>query len=81
MGGGPLSGIKSAVNNIVVLCMALTIGVAGLAVIRWTPILILARNVVLSALGEESPGLVIEGDMAPPDLDCDYNTGKCQVRP
>ena len=79
MGGGPLSGLKSATNNIVALCMVLTIGVAGLVVIRWTPVLILARNVILSALGEESPGLTVEGDSTPPALDCDYKTGRCRV--
>lgn len=81
MGGGPLNGIKSALNNIVLLCLLLTMGVAGLIIIRWTPGLILLRNVILAALGEESPGLTIQGESKPPELDCDYTTGSCRVKP
>ena len=81
MGGGPLNGLKSALNNIVLLCAVLTMGVAGLIIIRWTPGLILFRNIILAALGEESPGLTIQGDSTPPTLDCDYKTGSCRVEP
>lgn len=71
--------MSEASTSLILVLVALTALSAGLIQVQGEPLLLLLRNIALAGLGENSPGLVIEGDNRAPDVDCDRDTGRCKV--
>lgn len=71
--------VGDGVNSLLSALLILAVLSFGLVSIQWAPIWVILRNVGLAALGEATPGLTITGNNKAPVVECDNNTGKCQV--
>lgn len=74
-----IKSIGQGINSIVLACLLLTILSLNLIQVQGQPLWLLCRNIILAGLGAPTPGVVIQGDNAPPSVECDNNTGVCRV--
>ena len=71
--------LGQGVNAIVMACLVLTVLSLNLIQIQGQPLWLLCRNVILAGLGAPTPGVTIQGDNTPPKVECDNETGVCEV--
>ncbi|MGD1941887.1 MAG: hypothetical protein ACFB0G_11300 [Leptolyngbyaceae cyanobacterium] len=74
-----IKSLANGINSIILACVALTVLSLGLIVVQLDPVWLLLRNVLLTALGEPTPGITIQGDNRAPVVNCDHETGVCDV--
>ena len=70
---------RDGINGLVLACVVLTILSFNLITFQGQPLWMVFRNIILAGLGEPTPGLTIRGDNKPPVVNCDYETGVCEV--
>ena len=68
--------VQNGINSIVSITLVIAIGYFGLVNIQVRPIWLLLRSMLLAGLGQDTEGLVIEGEQK--TLDCDVKTQRCE---